>query len=234
LKKIYAFGIVILVLLADQILKIYVKSNFTVGEEVNMAGNWARLHFLENRGMAWGMTIFGGAGGKLVLTIFRFIACVFGIYYLNKMFKEKQHKGFIICVSLILAGAIGNLIDSMFYGLMFDRGLYWDSVANKEIGRFYEGVAQLNWKGYTSFLNGSVVDMFYFPLFDAKWPNWLPVIGGDQFEFFAPVFNLADAAISIGVITIIMFQNRFFNKINVETHPTIETHTDVNDTAQVS
>ncbi len=234
MKKLHIALIILLILLADQVLKIYVKTNFLVHEEVNILGTWSKLHFLENNGMAWGMTIFGGEKGKIVLSIFRLLACGFGVYYLLRIIKEKQHKGFIICVALILAGAVGNLLDSMFYGLMFDRGLHWDAATNAEVGRTYSGYAQLNWKGYTGFLTGSVVDMFYFPLFDGIWPKWMPFVGGDKYEFFAPVFNLADAAISVGIITILFNQNRFFNKKEAEAHPTIETNSTVNDTVQVS
>ncbi len=222
--------IIILILIADQALKFYIKLNYSLNEEHKIAGDWARLHFVENSGMAWGMQIWGGEGGKLILTIFRLCACIFGVYYIRKIVKEKQHKGFILCVGLIFAGAVGNLIDSMFYGLLFDKGMHWDKAANGLV--YYDGVAKLS-GSYTGFLKGSVVDMFYFPIFKGQWPNWLAQYIGKDYEFFSPVFNLADAAISSGVISILVFQNKFFAKKNNELHPTMETNSSVNDSAQV-
>jgi signal peptidase II len=221
---------IILIILADQALKFYIKLNYELNEEHKMAGNWARLHFVENSGMAWGMQIWGGDTGKLILTIFRFFACIFGVYYIRKIVKERQHKGFIICVGLIFAGAVGNLIDSMFYGLWFDKGMHWDAAKQNLV--YYDGVAKLG-GSYTGFLKGSVVDMFYFPIFKGQWPNWLAQYIGKDFEFFSPVFNLADAAISSGIITILLFQGKFFAKKNEVNHPTIETNSNVNDSAQV-
>jgi signal peptidase II len=221
---------IILILIADQAIKFYIKLNYSLNEEHNMIGNWAKLHFVENSGMAWGMQIFGGEGGKLTLTIFRFFAAIFGMYYIHKIVKEKQHKGFIICVGLIFAGAVGNLIDSMFYGLWFDKGLHWDAVTKSYVA--YDGLAKLGGH-YTGFLKGSVVDMFYFPMYEGTWPKWLQPTFGTNFEFFSPVFNLADAAISTGVITILLFQNRFFIKKNKEHYPTMETNSTVNDSVQV-
>jgi signal peptidase II len=233
LKKYSVVLLILAILIADQAIKIYIKTHFPYENpenEVKMVGNWARLHFVENSGMAWGMHIFGGQGGKLVLTIFRMLAAIFGVYYIGKILKQKMHKGFIICVALIFAGAVGNLIDSMFYGLFFDKGLHWDPSVKDYVG--YTGIAKFG-GGYASFLQGSVVDMFYFPLFDARWPSWLPFIGGDKFEFFSPVFNLADAAISIGVISILLFQNKFFHKKVEHQHPTVETNSTVNDSVQI-
>jgi signal peptidase II len=224
--------LIILILIADQALKFYIKLNFAVDDNVGLVGNWSELHFLENSGMAWGIHIFGGEGGKLVLTIFRLIAAIFGVYYIRKIIKQKMHKGFIICVGLIFAGAVGNLIDSMFYGLIFDKGLHYDAVLDKYIS--YEGIAKLSKNGYGSFMQGSVVDMLHFPLFEAQWPSWMPFVGGDKFEFFSPVFNIADAAISVGVITILIFQNRYFHKKIEEEHPNIETNTSINDTVHIS
>ncbi len=221
---------IILVLLADQAIKFYIKLNYSLNEEHNIISNWGKLHFVENSGMAWGMHILGGNAGKFILTIFRLCACVFGVYYIRKIVKEKQHKGFIICVALIFAGAVGNLIDSMFYGLIFDKGLHWDAVSKSYLS--YEGLAKMN-GSYTGFLKGSVVDMFYFPMFHAQWPQWIPYIGGDQFEFFSPVFNLADASISCGIIAIILFQHKFFLKKDNTVYPTIETNSNVNDSVQI-
>jgi signal peptidase II len=215
--------VILLILIADQVLKYYIKTHYFINEEHKVIGNWFRLHFVENKGMAWGWE-FGGSFGKIILTLFRLFAVFFGIYYIKKIVRQKQHKGFIICVALIFSGAVGNLIDSLFYGL-----IYTDSPEG------YSTLAKLvtPGNGYGSFLHGKVVDMFYFPIFNAQWPQWMPVVGGDKFEFFSPVFNLADAAISVGVITILVFQNRFFKKKEKIQHPTVETNTTVNDSVQI-
>jgi signal peptidase II len=219
LKQISIF--IILILIADQALKFYIKTNYVMNEEHKIIGNWARLHFVENKGMAWGLE-FGGNSGKLLLTLFRLVAVFFGVYYLRKIVHEKQHRGFIICVGLIFAGAVGNLIDSLFYGLIF---------TDSEAGQLAKLVSP--GKGYGTFLHGKVVDMFYFPLFNASWPSWMPFVGGDKFEFFSPVFNIADAAISVGIIAILVFQNKFFHHKKEKEHPTVETNSTVNDSVQI-
>ncbi|MDE3236677.1 MAG: lipoprotein signal peptidase [Bacteroidota bacterium] len=190
------------VIIVDQVLKFYIKLHYFAGEEHNLLGNWFRLHFVENEGMAWGWK-FGGGIGKIALTLFRLVAVIWGSFLLKDFIQKKYHKGFIICAALIYAGALGNLIDSMFYGLIFD---------NSDI--FTQNVAKLTsfGKGYASFLHGRVVDMLYFPLIDTTYPSWFPFWGGDRFEFFQPVFNVADASISFGVITLLIFQNKFFKK----------------------
>ncbi len=224
--------LIILVLIADQVLKFYIKTNYYIGESHNLIGNWSQFYFIENKGMAWGWE-FGGNFGKIFLTLFRLFAVFFGVYYLRKITKEKQHKGFIICVGLIFAGAVGNLIDSMFYGLIFTESP--ENVAMLPEGA--SGVAKLvsPGNGYGAFLHGKVVDMFYFPIIvNAHWPSWLPFVGGQTFTFFSPVFNLADASISAGVITILVFQNRFFHKKPEKVNTTVETNTQVNDSVQVS
>ncbi|MBS1640087.1 MAG: lipoprotein signal peptidase [Bacteroidetes bacterium] len=197
--------IIAAVIIADQCLKFYIKLNYFAGEEHNIFGNWFRLHFVENEGMAWGWK-FGGGFGKIALTLFRLVAVIWGSFLLKDFIKKKYHKGFIICAALIYAGALGNLLDSMFYGLFFD---YSDP--------FTQNVAKLVplGKGYTSFLHGRVVDMLYFPLINSNYPSWVPFVGGDKFEFFAPVFNIADASISVGVIILLIFQNKFFKKETV-------------------
>lgn len=202
--------IIVLILIVDQVSKIYIKTHFPIGEVTRVFGmDWARIHFIENSGMAWGWK-FGGEFGKIVLTLFRLVAVIFGSWLLVKFAKEKYSRGFMVCVALIYAGALGNLIDSMFYGMLFDKGSIYDITLGREIP--YEGIAALDGKGYASFLHGSVVDMLYFPMIKTTYPNWLPWVGGEPFEFFSPIFNIADMAISTGVITLLVFQKRFYRK----------------------
>ncbi|MFT3749332.1 MAG: lipoprotein signal peptidase [Agriterribacter sp.] len=213
------------ILVIDQGLKIWIKTNFYLGEEKNIIGSWFRLHFIENEGMAYGWKL-GGDWGKIILTLFRLLAVIFGTFYLKYIIRENHHKGFIICATLIYAGAIGNLIDSMFYGLIFENS---GDLYNPYVSAIFPK------EGYAGFLHGRVVDMLYFPIIrDAKFPGWFPVWGGEDFEFFRPVFNIADAAISLGVITILLFQKKFFDRHKKENTPTIETNTTVNDEVQVS
>lgn len=220
------------IILVDQSLKIWIKTSYPTGEVVRVFGlDWFRLYFIENPGMAWGWK-FGNETGKMILTLFRLAAVIFGTWYLGKIVRQKYRRGFIICASLIYAGALGNLIDSMFYGMFFDKGLHYDSVVQNYIS--YSGIAEFSSNGYSSFLHGSVVDMLYFPLFKGYFPGWMPFVGGEEFLFFSPIFNVADASISIGVITLLLFQNRFFKKHNTtEAKTTVETNSDVSDKVQV-
>ncbi|MDX1407639.1 MAG: lipoprotein signal peptidase [Saprospiraceae bacterium] len=190
--------VVLLVLMIDQALKIWIKTNLTYGEEFGILGlSWARIHFVENEGMAFGIS-FGGEFGKLALSLFRLIAVGFLIYIIRALVQARESRGLLASFALILAGAIGNIIDSAAYGLIFTESTY-HSVAEM----FPEG------GGYASFLHGRVVDMLYFPLIDTTLPDWFPVWGGDRFEFFKPVFNIADSAISVGVISMLVFHRRF-------------------------
>lgn len=178
------FLIVVLIVLFDQIIKTWVRTNMYMGQDIHFLGDHGMLHYTENNGMAFGMEL-GGSLGKLALTLFRIFA-VFAIGYgLVYLIKHKYRRGLIMCVALILAGALGNIIDSTFYGPLYQHG-----------DMFY----------------GRVVDMFYFPLFSGYFPQWVPIWGGQDFVFFRPVFNLADSAISVGVIAILIFQKRYFKR----------------------
>jgi signal peptidase II len=223
--------IVALVVIADQALKIYIKTTLPLNTSREMLGESFQLYFVENPGMAYGWK-FGGEWGKVALTVFRLIAVVFGTWYLGSIIKKKYHKGFIIMAGLVYAGAIGNLIDSCFYGMIFDKGMLYNAALNDYVN--YEGLASFSSSGYASFLHGNVVDMFYFPVIRGTFPDWFPLWGGEAFEFFRPIFNIADAAITTGVLSILVFQRRFFKHAENEQHNTVETETLVNDTNQVS
>jgi signal peptidase II len=226
----HVFIITFLILLADQSLKVFIKTNYYLGQEhAVMAGiPWFRMHFIENEGMAYGWKL-GGEWGKMALTLFRLVAVVFGTFYLAYIIRKKYHIGFIICATLIYAGAIGNLIDSLFYGLLFENSdPYVQNIAKSAMDQGFTG-------GYAGFLHGKVVDMLYFPIItDARFPSWFPLWGGESFEFFRPVFNIADASISLGVLCILLFQKRFFKMQDENYHPTVETSSTVNDEVQIS
>ena len=188
-----ALLVIALILVADQCLKVWVKLNFRLDEYVpQLADNWYYLHFIENPGMAFGLE-FGGRTGKLVLTMFR-IGAVVGIgWYLLHLVRRQARNWSIISMALIFAGALGNIIDSTFYGLLFS-----------ESTQFERAVFLPEGGGYGSMFHGAVVDMFYFPLFDGRFPDWLPIWGGQHFLFFRPVFNIADASITTGVIMLLL------------------------------
>lgn len=193
-----------LVLLIDQISKFWVKLNMTIGQDFNIIGNKVLIHFIENNGMAYGME-FGGEFGKLFLTLFRIVA-VGGIGYgLHYMVKHKYHRGFILNVALIFAGALGNIIDSTFYGLIFSESTFYQTAS------LFPDAG-----GYASIFHGKVVDMLYFPIIEGYFPEWFPFWAGEHFLFFRPVFNIADTAISVGVFLILIFQKRYFKEEYVE------------------
>ena len=192
-----ALLLIFLILIADQILKIWIKTHMVIGQEIHLFGNWGLLHFIENNGMAFGMEM-GGQTGKLVLSIFR-IAAIGGIgWYLSRLIIRKTNLGLILSVSAILAGAVGNMIDSAFYGMIFTESFSQPATIFPAGG------------GYSSFLLGRVVDMFYFPVINTTWPDWSPFRAGESFVFFRPVFNIADSSITCGVLAIVLFQKRMF------------------------
>ena len=191
--------LILLIIILDQALKIWVKTNMVLGQEYHIMGNWFIIHFIENNGMAFGMEI-AGKFGKIILSLFR-IAAVVGIgWYLIHLIKQKASTGLIITISVIMAGALGNIIDSAFYGMIFSNSYY-------HVASMFPAEG-----GYSSFLHGQVVDMFYFPVLKGTFSDWIPFRGGDNFIFFRPVFNIADSSITIGVTLILIFQKRFFNK----------------------
>ena len=195
MKKIFFTAFIIL--LFDQTLKIWIKTNFVLGEESQIF-DWFIIHFTENNGMAFGME-FGGYTGKKMLTLFRIIVVGIGVKYIFNLTKKKKSNGTLIALGLIIGGAIGNIIDSSFYGIIFNES--YNNVASfmPESG------------GYSSLLHGKVVDMFYFPLINSHFPNWLPIWGGEHFIFFRPVFNIADAGISVGIFIIFLFYRKEFD-----------------------
>lgn len=196
-----AIFIILIIIIADQALKIWIKTHYPLGHVKDvMNQRWFQLYFIENAGMAWGMEL-GGNWGKLLLTLFRFAAVTFGSWYLVKIVRERYSKGFIICAALIYAGALGNLIDSMFYGMIFSDSQYY------EVAKLFP-----HGGGYGGFLHGRVVDMLYFPM----------IYRNGNVLFFSPIFNIADASISIGVITLLLFQKRFMHK-DVPVSPVDET-----------
>ncbi len=184
--------LVIAILVIDQVVKIWIKLTFTIGEEVNLIGDWCRLHFIENEGMAFGMS-FGGAIGKYILTFLRIGASLLIGTYLLKLIKKKDSKLMIYGFTLIFAGAVGNIVDSLFYGCIFSESTFF------QVAEMFPEQG-----GYAPFALGKVVDMFYFPLIDTVLPDWVPFVGGERFRFFNAIFNVSDIAITVGVVVLII------------------------------
>jgi len=195
LKK--AIFIIIAVLAVDQISKIWIKTNFMLGEEFYVF-DWFRIHFIENNGAAWGAEI-GGKTGKLILTLFRLCAIVGIGYWLYTSVQKKGHQLLIISIALIFSGALGNIIDSVFYGVLFDA-------SNYQVATLFSP------EPYGTLFHGKVVDMLYFPMWKGVLPSWIPKFGGENFTFFNAIFNVADSAITVGVAILIIFGNKIFPK----------------------
>lgn len=195
-----AVVLVIAILVVDQLIKIWVKTNMTLHESIRIA-NWFYISFIENNGMAYGMQL----GSKLVLSLFRVVAIVLLGYFIWLQVRKKAKTGYIVCLVMILAGAAGNLIDCMFYGLVFNAS-----------SPYYTSFFVPFGTGYAPFLMGKVVDMFYFPLIVTTWPQWVPMVGGEEFIFFSPVFNFADSCISVGVVLLLLFYRKEISQITLK------------------
>ena len=194
MKKVISTALSLVI--ADQILKFWIKTNMFLGQEFKIF-DWFIIHFTENNGMAFGLE-FGGDAGKIILSLFRIVVVLWGIYYVNELSKRALPNGVLVSLGLVIGGAIGNIIDGVFYGVLFN-----DSY--NQIAEFLPATG-----GYESLLKGRVVDMFYFPLINTHLPDWLPVFANKHFIFFRPVFNLADAGISVGMILLILFYRKHF------------------------
>ena len=192
--------IIIAILLIDQVIKIWVKTSMTLHESIHIT-DWFYICFIENNGMAFGMQL----GSKIVLSLFRVAAISVLGYYIWTEVRRKARWGYLVCLSMVLAGAAGNLIDCMFYGLVFNNS-----------SEFYQSYFVPFGMGYAPFLMGKVVDMFYFPLIETEWPQWMPFVGGEHFVFFSPVFNFADASISVSVVLLLLFYRKEISQITIK------------------
>lgn len=197
MRALVAIAIVVGVLCCDQLIKLWVKMNMCLYESIHVA-DWFYIYFTENNGMAFGLEIFA----KIFLTLFRIVAVILITWYLARIVRqsEKVKNGYIVCLSLILAGAVGNIIDCVFYGEVFSASTHTQIASWVPVGQ-----------GYADWLHGKVVDMFYFPIIDTYWPDWMPFVGGEHFIFFSPIFNFADASISCGIIALLLFYSRYLN-----------------------
>lgn len=194
-KELFSLFIILTVLILDQFIKIEVKTNMYYGESIHIT-DWFYIYFVENSGIAFGMQIIP----KMVQTISRIIFASVIIWYITILIKANYKQGYLVCISLIFAGAVGNIIDSIFYGAIFSESTYREIATFVPLGQ-----------GYEDWLHGKVVDMFYFPLVEFNWPNWMPAIGGNKFVFFSPIFNFADASICCGISALVLFYTKTFN-----------------------
>ena len=192
---------VVVLLVIDQVIKILVKTNMTLGQSIPVFGSWFEIHFIENIGMAFGMN-FGGGIGKFLLTFFRIVLCIAIIIYIRKLLKKDDTPtGVLYGLAAIMCGAFGNIIDSLFYGMIFTESTFTQVATMFPAGG-----------GYAGPFFGKVVDMFYFPIIDTTWPDWMPFFGGKPFRFFDAIFNFADSCITVGAIYLILFQWKFFSR----------------------
>ena len=192
--------LLVFILLADQVSKILVKTNMTIHESIEIF-SWFKILFIENNGMAYGMEI----GSKLLLSLMRVLLIGVLSVYLVREIKEKARWGYIVCLVMVVAGAIGNMIDGMFYGLIFDESTPYTVSELVPFG-----------SGYSSFMMGKVVDMLYFPIINTTWPEWVPMVGGEGFIFFSPIFNIADSSISVGVVALLIWYRKELAEMSVE------------------
>jgi signal peptidase II len=198
-KGLRAVAVILTVLVVDQVVKIAVKTNMTLSESIEVTG-WFKINFVENNGIAMGIDVFN----KMLVSVFRIAACFVIAWYITCLIKRRYSTGYIVCISMIFAGAAGNIIDSVFYGVIFS-----ESTATQVAALFPDG------GGYGTWLHGKVVDMFYFPIFSFTWASWIPAVGGREFEFFCWVFNVADVSISVGLGILILFYRKTFS-LNLE------------------